>query len=341
MSFDSSNTPPESFPSPDRGDRYRLSLPSPRSLVGALPHLLGYQPSRQLVVVLLRDGRLQVTAAVDLPPLDEAALVWRALNLLVGQVRPDAALLIAYGDEDADLVVLECKNAAPVPVHLAARVSDARLWVLDCDNPDCCPPGMPIETDPQVAATLTAVTGSAPLPHRDALGDCLTPAADDVLARVNQHLAELPPRPTDPIEAFARLDDARRARADGSVTMTERDAAQLLYALTDVHVRDTCLGWAARDDAWWLWLDLIRLTPRSHVPRVATLIASTAYAQGNGPMALTAARHALRVNPSYELARLIVWANSLALPATEFVDGLREASDLAAKRLADDDTSRP
>jgi hypothetical protein len=326
-----------------------LSLHPPSSLLAAIPHFLGYHPTphpaRQpyphpsmdpspALILLFFDGA-HIRGVIDAPSheLRDAEQFWTRVRVTCTHLGTDQVALIAYADLDLEPHLVDCLTAAPLPVPLATRVHDGRMWVLSCPDPGCCPPGARIEPDPDLTTRLVLLTGAAVLPDRDALADCLAPAPGDVLDRVAAHLAVLPPRPRTPAVAFEAVDQARRARVDGPVPLSEYEAAYLLHALTDVRVRTACLAWTGQQDAWWLWLDLVRLAPPRYVPIVSALIAFSAFCRGEGPMAVTAARHPEAAERPHPLARIVLWAHDVAVPAGEFADAARQIAELARTEL--------
>lgn len=94
------------------------------------------------------------------------------------------------------------------------------------------------------------------------------------------------------------------SRRCGPVPVPPGQAALLLQALQDLRIRDLCCGWSD-ELAAQLPTDLIRVTARGQVPAVATLIATTVYQRGNTALAQIAVDHALGIDPSYGLARLL------------------------------------
>jgi hypothetical protein len=88
------------------------------------------------------------------------------------------------------------------------------------------------------------------------------------------------------------------------------------------------------DDAtWWLWSDLIRLTPARRVPTVAMVLAATAYQRGDTPLALTAAEHAFKADPDFSHTQGILVGLAGGLPADEFATTIHIAAAWARDRI--------
>lgn len=320
-------TPPDSVPA----DRPRVRLgPNPQDFAHAVPLLLGFHPSASLVTIFLRERVVIATARIDLPPPGSARSVWPVLAAALAGSRADAVVLIAYAGPDIDAFLSECILLCPIPVMAALRVHEGRLWVLTCANgPACCPPGALL--DPAYSSVLEPMmihAGVAVASSRQDLAACLAPASDDVLARVSAHLNILnhqtPAAHMSPLDRYGELEAARAERLNGPVALSEVQAARLLYCLGDRDVMDTCCSWG--NPGWLLFLALIRLTPRSHVPIVAALIGIHAFQHGDGAMALIAAEHALAADPTYSFAQLIIDLTQSGIAPADAVLELQDAS---------------
>jgi hypothetical protein len=280
-----------------------VRLNHPRDLLTAVPFLLGFEPDPgSVVVVALHAGRVAVTIRVESHTLDDAPRVWSRLDRPLREANVDEVAVVGYVPERLAPQVLAFAATAPVRPLDVLRVHEGRWWSLTCPNgPNCCPPGEPLLANTAVSAPLIAGAGS-PAASRADLARCLQPGPGEVVAAVAELL------PTDPVppapELFRQVTAAHAARTSGPEPLTPQQAAVLLQALTDVHVRDACCGWHD-DAAWWLWTTLIRSTPPTHVAPVASLIATTAYQRGDTVLARIAADHALAANPGYGLARLM------------------------------------
>jgi Domain of unknown function (DUF4192) len=280
-----------------------VKLSHPRDIVAAVPYLLGFHPEPASIVVLaLHAGRIALTMRVAAPDPTDAPLIWRRLAKPLAEAATDDVAVVGYLPAEQEPLLLEFADASPIPPVDVLRVHDGRWWSLTCPNgPDCCPPGEPVTADPAVTAPLIARAG-APAASRADLASCLRPGPAVMLDAV---AVLLPLDPLPPAQAlFGALVDAHADRVDGPLSLGPGSAALLLQALADVRIRDVCCGWHD-DAAWWLWTDLIRVTPSAHVPAVATLMATTAYQRGDVVLARLATEHALAADSGYGLARLM------------------------------------
>jgi hypothetical protein len=321
MTFDDLPDPAQSPVTP-----FTVRLNGP-GLAAAVPSLLGYHPTDRLVVLFFQQGRIVLTVAVPLADPRTPDKVGEVLTRLVTTSQADTFAFIAYADASAERLVADCARTAPLPIRDVLRVEGGRLWDLTAADPDH--QGIVLPPDP--LAPIRALHGKTVAASREAVADCLSSAAPEVIAEVSaQLLSQRSLFPSTALHRYAALDHARRDRADGPVPLEEMEAARLLSCLEDPLVRDACACWD--DDGWWLWLDLIPLAPPSHVPVVATMIAVHAYLREDTVMAKIAAEHALAVDSRYRLALLVLTFASSAEPPQRIARKLRAAS---ARALAD------
>ncbi|WP_158220829.1 DUF4192 domain-containing protein [Kineosporia sp. R_H_3] len=294
----------------------------------AVPYLLGFHPDPGSIVVLgLHERRIAITARVDASAVHtDPTEMWRRLAGPLADADTHAVALIGYMPADEVDIVFTLAATSPLPVLEMQRVDDGRWWSLTCTQ-DCCPPGQPISSDTPVDVALIAASGS-PAPTRDSLNAHLQPGPDELVDDVAAHLPRRP-RPTTG-DAYRAIDDAHTARTDGPLPLTPDEASLLLQALADVVVRDAASGWHD-DAAWWLWTDLIRTAPTGWIAPAATLLATTTYQRGNAVLARLAAEHALRDNPDYALAQLVVGLTEAHVHPGQ----LREALSVAVRDVAE------
>jgi len=130
----------------------------PRELLAYVPYRLGYRPQDSIVLVGLRSprGRVGLVVRVDVADLVDPDHGPRLARSVVGHLTADGArrvVLVLYSDALLDAggpdavraraAVARCRDAAE-PVHGAADtwvVTSSGWFGLDCDDPDCCPPG--------------------------------------------------------------------------------------------------------------------------------------------------------------------------------------------------------
>jgi hypothetical protein len=318
-----------------------VTLRGPGHLVTAVAYLLGYQPTEpSLVVVGVLGGRLVLTARIDLPDLpdlpDENDLTgaWAMFTPPLHTSGADTVAVLAYTDPAWRPALRRFADAAPLPILDLLLIHDGRWQTLNCPHPDscdhpgCAPDGVPVTDHPEIAAPMIALGSPAPGTRTD-LTAALRPGPAEILDQVTQRLRIQPTRSRQAL--YQAVWEAHDARTGGPDPILPGQAAVLLTALTDPHVRDACLAWTD-DAAWWLWHDLIHTAPPGHVAPVATLIAVLAYRRGDGVMANITTEHALTDLPGYGLARLVKASLHHAIPPETISTLITEA--LATQPLA-------
>ena len=224
-----------------------IKLRSPADLLAVIPHLLGFVPNNAVVVVALKDNKIDLTQRMDLPDSDRAAEVAQALARHVLREEAEAALLVASEVTPSESLALldalgERLDAYQVAVRDRIVVCEGRWRSLECSDPSCCPPeGNPVPSATEAASVLAEFVGvgSAPLADRLALADQLepVPAAADVDELLTGSAAA---------QASVKCEEARRRVAvawarvitQPESTLGIADVAVALKSLQDVSTRD-------------------------------------------------------------------------------------------------------
>jgi hypothetical protein len=309
--------------------------------LAVIPHLLGFHPSRSMVVVGLdaRRGRVRLAFRYDLPDPPDAGRSREIAEHAAGVLRKrqiSTAIAAGYGAGTLVTPVAEALRAAirgaGIVLRDLLRVEDGRYWSYLCQDPGCCPPEGAAFDGPghPVAAALTAA-GMAARPDRASLAGTLAPvtgAAADSMHRATERavrraedLIAAAPRDADPMQPV--IDAGRAAvreaigiyRAGGQIT--DDQVAWLAVTVADLRVRDD--AWARMDPAHRaahrrLWTDVVRRAAEPYIPAPASLLAFTAWQSGDGALANVAIERALAADPGYSMAHLLGQALDAGLP---------------------------
>jgi len=322
--------------------RVQLQAATPDAVLAVVPHMLGFYPSRSLVVLGLGEqNRVMVTFRYDLPTPPDSGLaedIAEHASYVLDRERIRSALLVGYGPERLVAPVIGATavrlTGGGVELHEVLRADSGRYWSMLCDDPDCCPPeGRSYDPGSHPAAAALTEAGLLAQPDREALArtvqrpagsaDVIARATSRSLLRLSQ-LVELGEADgdRDPQLRATRIGRReiqraiRRYRAGGAIESIEH-LAWLAVLLADLRVRDD--AWARMDPGYRdhhcrLWTDVLRCAALDYVPAPAALLAFTAWQAGNGVLAAIAVDRALGADPGYSMAHLLSGAIDAALP---------------------------
>jgi len=325
-----------------------MIIHSPRQLLAAIPHLIGFHPESSLVFVVFDDNEVKTIARIDWPD-HQITLPANVVQALRSSSEP-SLVFMAYHDNEWTLEQV---------VDLVDGISETQLldalWVrkghwgsLMCDDHDCCPVDGHLLTDISATDVEFIVAGSAPFESRDEMVNRLSSVnltASDIDARsqaridVDQEVkerlefsstknctnSELITKQRDEIVR----DVATRLRNFDSTSWTEH--AWICVVVADVRMRDALLRTLFDQDLLRPFIRSALMTTisqanESDVPSLATVLAGCAWLDGNGALASVALDRALDVDPSYSLARLLDRAITHGVPPSVWADSLEAVS---------------
>ena len=303
---------------------YRFSRPG--TLIAALPAVLGFVPEKSLVLVALEDGRMGAVMRVDLSAglvdgigqLAEVAATSGADTVVAVIVDADGALCPMCSDEHRELgdalsSALAERNVGLYACHVVDRVATGGSW--HCV--DGCGSGGTVE-DPSASplAAAAVLEGRRLYGRRAELQAVVTVVDPARSARLAEPVRQRAKRrevdwEADP-DSCGRRDVEAAIAAAGRVCrgaeLSDDDLAGLACGLTDVAVRDTLYALAVGVDAGQaetLWAVLARTLPEPWRVEALVLLAFSAYARGDGPLAGVSLEAALRVSPDHRMAGML------------------------------------
>ena len=305
--------------------RADFELNRPGALIAALPAVLGFVPENSLVLVSLDGGEMGSVMRVDLSE-DVADRVGH-LAEIAAAAGPEAAIAVIVdadgahcpgcNDEHRQLCAALAEALAQHDIqlwaaHVVDRVDRGGRW--HCV--DGCGAGGAIDDPSASPLAAAAVLDGRRLYRRRA--DLQAVIAVDAARSaeladpLRQHAAkrEVAQR-VDPV-GCARRDVrhamAAAARVAGGETPSGTELAAVGCALSDVQVRDTLYALAVGEragDAESLWALLARSLPEPWRVEALVLLAFSAYARGDGPLAGVSLDAALRCDPEHRMGRML------------------------------------
>lgn len=286
--------------------RGQFELNRPATLIAALPAILGFVPEKSLVLVSLAAGELGSVMRADL--CDELADRVGHLAELVAAANPAAAIAVIVDANGAQCprcneeyrqlcaalaAALSQRDIVLWAAHVVDRVAAGGRWhcVDGCgcsgviDDPSASPLAMaavldgrqlyPRRSDLQAVIAVDDPVRSAELAV--ALGH---QAADREIAHRADSVGCSRQDVENALAAAARV-------ADGQ-SLSDTELARLGCALGDARVRDMLYALAVGENAGAaesLWALLARVLPEPWRVEALVLLAFSAYARGDGPLA--------------------------------------------------------
>lgn len=303
-----------------------FKLNRPGALIAALPAVLGFVPENSLVLVSLDGGDLGAVMRVDL----SEELTGRIGHLaeVAAAARPDAAIAVIVNEDGAHCPSCNeeyrqlCDTLANAlshngielwAAHVVDRVALGGRW--HCVD-GCGSSGVVDDPSASPLAAAAVLDGRRLYARRADLqaviavqGAARSAALIGVIDRYATR--RLATQPADP---------ARRARADVKHAMTSASRvaagqalsstqlAKLSCALSDAQVRDILYALAVGENAGeaeTLWALLARTLPPPWRVEALVLLAFSAYARGDGPLAGVSLEAALRCEPEHRIAGML------------------------------------
>ena len=280
-------------------------------LAGQVPGLLGFRPEMSVVVVgAASSGRAVPTLRYDLPesPQSAAEIAEHAASVLAAS-GADAATVICYCPAEAAMgaaaAFRERLPLAGLQVTGLVRCEDgSRCWCL-CGDPSC---------EASAPVPVLSPGFGRVLPDRAALAATLAPVTGPAAAAADREIQDAAARATvlTTREVFERgyraVSGAISAYRAGGQAISGRALAELAVPLSAVPMRDIAWAWMDPEfaaDHQRLWTDVMRQVPSRYRAAPASLLAFTAWQQGNGALANIALDRALEAEPDYSMAQLL------------------------------------
>ncbi|HEX3545387.1 MAG TPA: DUF4192 domain-containing protein [Mycobacterium sp.] len=302
-----------------------FNLNRPGVLIAALPAVLGFVPEKSLVLVTVDRGEMGCVMRVDLS--SELTGSVGHIAEVAAAARPDSAIAVVVDEEGADCRMcndeyrvlankltseLASRGIELLAAHVVDRVARGGRW--HCAD-GCGSAGTvddPSASPLAVAAVLDGRRLYARRSELQAVIGVVDPARSAALAGVIRRGKQRGQRPDDRPDNAARRDIERAIAAaaryaDGDI-LSDAELARLARSLADARVRDTLYALAigeTADTAETLWAMLSRTLPEPWRVEALVLLAFSAYARGDGPLAGVSLEAALRCEPSHRMAGML------------------------------------
>ncbi|MGC3994749.1 MAG: DUF4192 domain-containing protein [Propionicimonas sp.] len=277
----------------------RLRITEPGEAAQIIPYLVGFTPEESLVATIFQNGRVQLTARVDLADIQPTGVVEGLLDRMLDRFPNSGVFAVAYtADHQAGWNLLaRCDEW--LSDGCQSMLVDADHWHTPDGNTG------PVDLYGTVAAQATYY-GLQRLGSRADLAARFdsAPDSDQLDRQVDTAIAGLPePGQTDKILTLTRTliernlppdadADADAHRADHSPALDPREAIQLAVLVQHPAARDLALLSIDRDNATrhlQLWQAVINASPSQGADMPLYLAGMAAWVSGDGASATIAA----------------------------------------------------
>jgi hypothetical protein len=309
---------------PTHHPQFRLTRPG--ALIAALPAVLGFVPEKSLVLAALEEGRMGAVMRADLAAdlgdnldrLAELAATSGADTVVVVIVDEEGALCpMCCADHrelcDALTAALDDRGVSLYGAHVVDRVEAGGSW--HCID-GCGASGAVEDPTASPLAAAAVLDGRRLYPRRSDLHAVIAvvddsrsaglvgPIRAQAAARDAQWQADPDGRGRRDVETAIEV----AAQVSDGIEPADGELAELACSLTDVAVRDTLYALAVGSEAAaaeGLWALLARTLPDPWRVEALVLVAFSAYARGDGPLAGISLEAALRSDPEHRMAGML------------------------------------
>lgn len=300
-----------------------LAVRSVDDLVGLVPYLIGFHPEESLVVMLLQERRVVVTARVDLVAVTGEG----ALDLLLGRLFsrfPQAeGWFFAYTDDEALAWDVLAACVEFVGFARLGRVMQVGSGQWRADRPDG-PVGALTGTVSPTAVEAAVLGLPARASRRDLAAVTAGPPGEEVDALVEQF--ETASAELEELGGRGRKRLLRTLlRASGRIPVEDCVRLALLAERTEGQL--AVLRGLARPNAEQqlaLWATVVRHCPDGRRPVALGLLGMAAWQTGDGALQVVCLEELDRIDPSAPIGAVLEWLNQNVVPPDEW-HALREA----------------
>jgi hypothetical protein len=290
-------------------------------LVGLVPYLLGFHPEESLVAMVLQEGRVVVTARVDLAAVTGVDDLDDLLARLFGRFPASEGWFLAYTDDDALAWHVLAGCVELVGLARLGRVLQvgSEQWRADCPDGPTGPVGVTVTATAAQAAALGLPARRSRRDLADGLAAPPDAEVDGLVAEFDARSAEL-----DALSPRARRRLLGRLLA-GSGQLARPDCVRLALLVAADEGQVAALGRLERGAAerhLQVWSQVLRHSLSAYRPAVLGLIGFAAWQTGDGALQMVCLEQLDLVDPLAPMAALLDWLNANVVPPEEW-DRLR------------------
>lgn len=306
--------------------REDFELSRPGALIAALPAVLGFVPENSLILVSLEDGGLGSVMRVDLSEelprrvehLAEVAAAAAPQAVIAVIVDADGARCPSCNEEHRQLcaALADALSQHDIELYAAHVVDEVALGGQWHCAEGCGSSGLVEDPAASPLAAAAVLEGRRLYPRRADLQAVIAPddpargagLAGALERQADRRRAAHRAHPVRCTRADVRTAMAAAARVAAGEPLSDAELASLGCALSDPQVRDILYALAVGESAGEvesLWALLARALPSPWRVEALVLLAFSAYARGDGPLAGVSLAEALRCDPGHRMAGML------------------------------------
>jgi Domain of unknown function (DUF4192) len=274
-----------------------------------VPYLLGFHPIESLVALFFDQGRVRLTARMDLPPESAGPALVAEIRSLAQRAGAASVVFLVYSEQPAGRVLLEQVVAETGLEPLEALlVSPERWWSALCPGEaGCCPSeGTPYDLSGHPLCAEAVLAGLNAFGDRAELATMVAgPPDSDCTALEDLGLAKvLALIGVDQSERRLRLRVLVEAGLADPDRLSDADCAEMGALCLDVNVRDVAWAMMTRDDAaihLTLWRRVLSRSVDDLASAPLGLVGMAAWISGNGALLNCSIDRLTELDPDYGL----------------------------------------
>jgi hypothetical protein len=308
----------------------RIKASSPGDLLGVVPYLLGFHPTDSVVLLLLGEREIMMTARMDIAALDQPGELAQYLDEVRERQGAIGMVTITYSRDAGARERTESLAAELDPrILIDALLADGeRWWSVLCDGACCSPDGTPYDAGSNTASAAAVYAGLSALPDRKAVEALVAgpppedeEALDLLLDQALEKLVDMS------VASRKRLVRRLVREALAGPPLSDLDCLRMALLVHNLQVRDVAWAQLTREhaeDHVALWQQVVSRTPAWLASAPLCLLGMAAWVSGNGALQNCCIERVEQIDPTYSMASLLADINLRALPPRYWDELLRE-----------------
>ncbi len=327
----------------------KIEITGPLDLLTTIPHLIGYEPDEELIIIALKDksDSVLVSMALDLPNPAETIETEFVTNLqeTITRAGAEGIVVVFYVKQNPEHY-LELVSQLQILLNSDIHIRDI-LWVSQdhwasyiCQDLTCCPlEGRVLDKTKNSLAQVELVLAGRGLQDKGEISAWLSEYEldEEIESQIQElQLKQLQAQKTKKYTQWQKR--IFKYLINNSLT-SKKAQATLLLGLSDIAVRDALLAHhieKAQEGAdlhIYLvefanqWAKVVKNSSKDFKSAICCCISAFLWQAGEGVLARSALNTALSIDPSYRLAKLLESSLDSGMPPWQFRDAFTKISN--------------